>query len=157
MATFREIKNREGDLSALQSFLENAGDSLNTFRYFSKRDLSVIGGHVLTVLSMEDGVPVGYGHLDPENDVVWLGICVSQNAAGKGHGKAMMSYLVDFARNRNISEIYLKVDADNSRAVSLYHKFGFEDVEHAPGRFYIMRRMVQDTDRVESEALRDHG
>lgn len=157
MATFREIKSREEDLEVLRTFLENAGNSLETFRYFRTRDLSAISEHVLTVLGMEDGVPCSYGHLDPENDVVWLGICVAQNAAGKGHGKSMMTYLIDFARNHKIPEIYLKVDADNSRAVSLYHKFGFEDVEHSPNLFYIMRRIVQGPDQMESEALRDHG
>jgi len=139
---FREIKNREDDLKTLRAFLENAGSSLNTFRYFARRDLTAIGDHVLTVLSLENNVPVSYGHLDPENELVWLGICVSEEAAGKGHGNSMMTYLIDYAKRKDLREIYLKVDADNSRAKSLYDKFGFEVIEHEPSRYYIMRRIV---------------
>ena len=53
-----------------------------------------------------------------------------------------MTYLIDFARQKNIGEINLKVDAENSRAKALYDKFGFDVIEHSPNRFYIMRRMI---------------
>jgi ribosomal protein S18 acetylase RimI-like enzyme len=137
----REIKCVENDLKMLQTFVANAGDSLKTFRYFATREVSVIGGHVLTVLLLDDGMPVGYGHLDPEGDAVWLGICLAAASRGRGYGRTIMEYLVESARRMGIPEIDLKVDADNSPAISLYRDFGFEVTRESPDA-YFMKRIV---------------
>src|SRR4051794_15038125 len=119
----REIACGEDDLALLQNFVADAGDSLKTFRYFATRDLSAIRDHVLTILLLHEGSAVGYGHLDPDGDIVWLGICLSQSFRGKGYGRTVMKYLVESASRMGIPEIQLKVDADNPRAISLYRDF----------------------------------
>ena len=61
----------------LQQFVDELGDAKMHFRYFSSRLLSVISNHIITLLALDSqDVPLAYGHLDVENKVVWLGVCV---------------------------------------------------------------------------------
>ena len=120
-----EIISLADDPSLLPLFLENAGDSLKTFRYYDKRPLSVTSNHVLTLIGKDGGIPVAYGHLDKEDDVVWLGVCVSSSRQSKGLGKAMMSKLLYEASRLGVAKLRLGVDNGNLIARSLYEKFGF--------------------------------
>lgn len=108
----------------VRQFLDSAGDSLSSFRYFSKKDVSVIDNHIFTILYRRGSEHVGYGHLDKEDGVIWLGICISEKERGRGLGKIIMQDLTNFARERRL-ELSLSVDNDNSHAISLYEKFGF--------------------------------
>lgn len=135
----KRIYNNSSDLALLGRFVEEAGESLLTFRYFSSRQLNVIKDHLVTLLILEGEKPVAYGHLDPDKDLVWLGICVSAEYAGKGYGGAVMKYLTDTAKEEKVPEIILKVDAINSKAIQLYRKFGFEDIEVKEGEYHIMK------------------
>lgn len=117
-----------GQTSLIDSFLENAGDSLKSFRYYNKRPVSVIAGHLVTCLLMDHEKPVGYGHLDLKNEIVWLGIAVIDSEKRKGYGKKIMSFLIDFAFKSEINEINLSVDKNNQSAIQLYTFFEFEIV-----------------------------
>ncbi len=56
-----------------------------------------------------------------------LAVSVRKAWWGKGVGSALMSALIDFARNvAKVEVISLEVRSDNDRAIALYHKFGFE-------------------------------
>jgi RimJ/RimL family protein N-acetyltransferase len=113
-------------IEQIDSFLENAGESLSTFRYFQRRSVEVIKNHLVTLLYEENDQYVGYGHLDSEDGTVWLGICLSPSQIGKGSSKVIMTDLLDFARRNNVHELSLSVDVKNFRAVSLYERFGFQ-------------------------------
>lgn len=117
----------EASVDAIEEFLRIAGSSLDTFRYFEKRPLKIIKNHLKTLLVYQQNTPVGYGHLDLENDVVWLGICVASKFKGLGIGKLIMNELIHEGRKLDISEIKLSVDAANTKAEQLYQKFGFEE------------------------------
>jgi GNAT superfamily N-acetyltransferase len=135
------IKNTNEDIQLLALFLNDAGKSLITFRYFSKRPLEIIQNHKYTILILNEfNVPVGYGHLDPQYDVVWLGICVSEKQIGKGFGKMIMSDLTKKADSSGISELILKVDKQNVKAVSLYKKFNFKISDEKDEVYLIMSR-----------------
>ena len=124
------------DLQPLEAFLASCGSSLETFRYFSSRSLSVIQNHLVTLLGFDENrIPVAYGHLDQENEVVWLGICISESNLGEGYGNLMMEALLDAARELNVESIDLTVDAENSNAIRLYEKFGFCSKEKSPKVF----------------------
>lgn len=112
----------------INDFLSVAGNSLEHFRYFNKRKPSAILNHISTLIITKNDIPVAYGHLDPEGDNIWLGICVVENQTGKGYGAIMMNSLLNEAIMYNIKEIKLIVDCDNHSAIHLYEKFGFQEV-----------------------------
>jgi GNAT superfamily N-acetyltransferase len=120
------ITLNNSNLNKLQFFLETAGNSLQTFRYFNKRPLTIIENHLVTYLLLDElDNPVCYGHLDKEDGIIWLGISTTEKCKGKGYGKAMMHHLIEFAKAHNHESIYLSVDTINLNAIRLYEKFGF--------------------------------
>jgi GNAT superfamily N-acetyltransferase len=137
----KRIKNTPEDIQLLSTFLKDAGNSLNTFRYFGKRPLECIQNHRYTILVLnENEGPVAYGHLDPQGDILWLGICVSESQVGKGYGKMIMTALTEKADSDGISELILQVDKANANAVSLYKKFNFIITDEKEGLYLIMKR-----------------
>jgi|TARA_R110000737_G_scaffold352281_1_gene397618 ribosomal protein S18 acetylase RimI-like enzyme len=115
------LKIDRNNVDKLECFVKTIGSSVDTFRYYSHRNpLEAIANHLVTFLLL-DGDSVGYGHLDEENGVVWLGICVKESCVGKGYGKSIMKELV----NSYDGKICLTVDSSNNAAIGLYKKFGF--------------------------------
>lgn len=109
----------------LERFVQRAGSSLVTFRYFATRPLSVVQNHVCTWVIEDGGEIEAYGHLDREGETVWLGIAVTYHARGKGFGRAMMDRLMASARALGIAAVRLSVDNGNEVAIRLYERFGF--------------------------------
>lgn len=107
------------------NFLTVAGKALETFRYFSNRSLSVLDNHLCTLLLLIDKNPVCYGHLDKDGDNIWLGIAVAEKYQGQGLGSLMLNNLLEYSKANNVDIIYLTVDRDNIKAISLYEKNGF--------------------------------
>jgi len=58
-----------------------------------------------------------------------LALAVLKEFWGIGVGSCMMSELINFAKNSNkIEVLHLGVRADNTNAIALYKKFGFEEI-----------------------------
>ena len=129
----------EENIQLVESFLQNAGNSLNSFRYFSKRPISIIKNHIITAVILTNQDPVGYGHLDFESDRIWLGTAISEKHTSKGLGSLMMSYLISNAKIKNIKEIFLTVDKENKSAIFLYNKFGFIVYNESNESYHLMR------------------
>ncbi|WP_071933691.1 GNAT family N-acetyltransferase [Synechococcus sp. W2B2] len=120
----RKIECSEVDL--IEQFIANLGNASNTFRYFNTRSHDIISNHIITCLAFDTFEnPVAYGHLDPHEGSNWLGVCVQEAFYGKGLGKRMVNYLLQYAKNKNIPEVCLTVDVQNIAALSLYKKSGF--------------------------------
>ncbi len=120
------VKIDESGLGLLRQFIARIGASGASFRYFNSRPPEVVRNHVVTLLALDDAeIPVCYGHLDREDDTVWLGICVAEGYTGQGLGGKMMTALVNAGDEAGISEIKLSVDKDNLTAIRLYEKNGF--------------------------------
>ncbi|MBY0533690.1 MAG: GNAT family N-acetyltransferase [Rickettsiaceae bacterium] len=141
-----EINNSPEDLLLLSAFLDNAGTSLKTFRYFASRPLSCIESHLITILLVDDSKVVAYGHLDKDNEIIWLGICVADTERGKSYGNVIMEYLVSFSE-KNRLDITLKVDYNNPVALALYKKFRFEVSSMVEDKYYILKRIYQSGER----------
>lgn len=145
------------DTNLLKEFIDNAGSSLKSFRYFQKRPLEVIQEHLCTFLLVDEKTPVAYGHLDVTDEetiaancgseeskgkrekTIWLGIAVSEKHTGKGLGLMMMNQLISFAKQHKVPQIKLSVDNENTVAIQLYEKLGFKLLEKkATFGFYIL-------------------
>lgn len=125
------------DIQRIHDFIENAGDSLRSFRYFESRPLTVIENHLVTLIASLNSKPIGYAHLDYEEGIYWLGIAVNNEFKGKGIGKKLMSEIIKCAIRSNVRRIQLSVDFDNQNAIKLYEKFGFRmDVQKSGTCFY---------------------
>ncbi len=132
-----EIINTLNNLDLLRHFLNNSKNARKTFRYFESRPLSIVENHIESILFIVEGKPVCYGHLDPDENKVWLGIAVSDSNKGNGFGKKMMIELVNRARMRKISTISLSVDKENTIAKDLYLKLGFQIESVINNRIYM--------------------
>lgn len=53
-------------------------------------------------------------------------IAVKEEEQGNGYSKIMMNYLIDLAKQVDVSTIFLEVNSINNKAIGLYNKFGFE-------------------------------
>lgn len=92
-----------------------------TFRYFDKRTKDCFKNHVYHFI-LKDESSIGYGHLDYEDEKLWLGMCVFDSFVGKGYGRLILKKLIE---NRNGRELYLSVDKENFKAINLYLSEGF--------------------------------
>jgi ribosomal protein S18 acetylase RimI-like enzyme len=101
----------------------------NTFRYFNKRTIDVIKNHIITLILIDDNLPVGYAHIDYDDNKYWFGICILENYQGKGYGKKLMEYIFNHKKITNIDKIYLTVDKINDIAINLYKKYNFNIIE----------------------------
>lgn len=120
------VRVNNNNIHLLRVFITNMGLASATFRYFNSRPVSVIQNHLVTLLIIDNNQPIAYGHLDVENDLVWLGICVLPGFHDNGFGKIMMEELIDAAIKLKLSRINLRVDSDNKNAIVLYEKFNFK-------------------------------
>ena len=120
------VSVRQDNIHLLKDFIENMGTASKSFRYYNSRTTDVIKNHLTTLLIIENDKPVAYGHLDSEDNVVWLGVCILPSFSGKGYGNNMMSELLKRAKKMHVLKIQLTVDRDNKTAIVLYEKFNFK-------------------------------
>ena len=66
--------------------------------------------------------PRGSGQADIQT------IAVVESARGRGLGRTLLANLLDEARRREVTEVFLEVRADNDGAIRLYESFGFERI-----------------------------
>ena len=95
------------------------------------------------VIALIDGFPVGaawfrlftanqpgYGFVDEQTPE--LAIAVVPNARGKGVGTALLTSLLERAREAGHAKISLSVDKHNAGAIRLYEQHGFHQVAETP-------------------------
>lgn len=113
----------------IKEFLAHLNEEKSSFRYFDNRHLSILESHLETVILKIDNSFAGYGHLDKEGDVVWLGIVVLKEFQGMGIGAKIMDELILKANTLKLPKIILSVDTKNLIARALYIKKGFDFVK----------------------------
>jgi GNAT superfamily N-acetyltransferase len=74
--------------------------------------------------------PVGLGNLGLRGEDAWIGgIGVVSTARRSGVGEALMRALHEQARERGVRRIWLEVIVENTGALALYEKLGYEHMQ----------------------------
>jgi ribosomal-protein-alanine N-acetyltransferase len=79
-------------------------------------------------VTQEDGIR-GYAILMPaagEAELLTIGVAAAQQR--KGLGRAMLSEMLDAARERNLRRVFLEVRPSNVAAINLYRSAGFGEI-----------------------------
>lgn len=74
------------------------------------------------------GIEVGYGQIiynKGQYTIVNLGIL--EEYRGLGYGEKLVRYLINFCNKKNITDVHIRVEKKNHKAISLYYKIGFRE------------------------------
>ena len=119
------------------------------FRYYNKRDTSIIKNHIITVLLFDtsdkniDKAAIGYAHIDYDNDKYWFGIYIDKEYRCKQIGDLLLKYIISNNKLFNLNEINLSVDIDNINAIKLYKNNGFKIVNNENiNTYYLMKKQI---------------
>ena len=81
-------------------------------------------------IAFRDGEPVGLGDLGLRGEDAWIGgVGVVTSARRSGVGEALMRGLHEQARERGVRRVWLEVIVENTGALALYEKLGYELVQ----------------------------
>lgn len=97
--------------------------------------------HSVLYLAWKDNEIVGSGSLNGflrrMNHRAELGLTVAKAEWDKGIGSALLTHLINYAKQNGIEIINLEVRSDNLRAIRIYKKFGFKRIGVSPSYFKI--------------------
>lgn len=62
-------------------------------------------------------------------EVTLMNIAIAPEKQGKGLGRELLQFLIDFSKQNQEQEIWLEVRASNLAALALYNKLGFVEVD----------------------------
>jgi len=100
---------------------------------FADRIHELSDGRGKYLVAEENGILIGHGSLCPMPlrnvaHVVRLDICVHSGHTGQGHGRAILSSLVEWAHGHpGTQKIELLVRSVNEHAIALYRSAGFSE------------------------------
>ena len=147
--TYKLNDGREIDIRAIQS---SDNEQLNQF-YSSLSDAALrwitpptcddlkqrfrYPDYFIGLVTVHGGSVCGYGEIikDSEKYDGALQIHIHQDYQGVGLGTSMMIMLVKEATDHHLHSINLKVAAENTKAVHLFRKFGFQEM-HSTQELY---------------------
>tara|TARA_R110002049_G_scaffold154626_1_gene319223 strand:+ start:9574 stop:9921 length:348 start_codon:yes stop_codon:yes gene_type:complete len=94
--------------------LEDIVNSSNTLLFIAEENNEILD----TLTLVFNKIPTG--------DKVWIEDVVVDNAArGKGAGKELMQFGIEYAKNKNVKSINLTSSPERIEANKLYQKLGF--------------------------------
>lgn len=112
----KEIFDEDGKelkIEHFKKFLETP----NAYAFVLKNEEKIVGFSYCYALVRPDGKTMFYLH-----DIGLL-----ERYRDRGMGTQMMNYIVDFAKTKGFSEIFLITDYGNPRACHVYEKTGFKN------------------------------
>ncbi len=81
-------------------------------------------------IAFRDGQAVGLGNLGVRGEDAWIGgVGVVSAARRSGVGEALMRALHEQARGRGVQRVWLEVIVENTAALALYKKLGYERMQ----------------------------
>ena len=144
------VEIKTDNIFLLDNFIINITKNNNNtnFRYYNKRESSIIQNHIITVLLFDsDKLAIGYAHIDYDNNdnnnKYWFGIYLEEEYRNKKNGDLLLKYLLSHNKLFNIDEIKLTVDIDNINAIKLYKNNGFDIVNtNTINSYYLMKKQI---------------
>lgn len=126
IAGFREVLDSVARERRFLAFLE--APSLPRVRRFVRNNLQSGG---VQFVAVDDGRVVGWCDIAPKMHETLrhsgrLGMGVTASHRGHGIGSALLERTLAAARSRGLTRIELEVRADNTAAIALYRRHGFE-------------------------------
>jgi len=120
-----EIEKTFFDLKTNQSMLDSF-DSKNLFYFILFLNEQIVGFLEFSIFLDEAEL---------------FEIAIKKEFQGQKLSVKLMNYFIDFCKKKNVSTIFLEVNIINSKAISLYEKFGFV-------RYGIRKKYYGDNDAV---------
>ena len=78
----------------------------------------------------DDGQAVGYGQVICNKGLYTIvNLGVLEECRKQGYGEMLVNYLVELCYKHSVENIYIRVDKNNGKALSLYNKIGFKEYE----------------------------
>ncbi len=88
------------------------------------------------IISEEGQQIIGYGVMSmAAGEAHLLNLCIHPHEQGRGYGQQLLNHLVKIADSNNASTIFLEVRASNTRACTLYHMAGFNEIGYRSGYY----------------------
>ena len=104
-----------------------------------------------------DGSIIGYGVLSIAADEAHvLNLCTAPGNEGRGLGQRMLQSLLRIARGSGAQRVYLEVRPSNQRAITLYHRTGFNEIGRRPRYYPTASHAREDAIVMAMELLADH-
>ncbi len=107
----------------------NIEQTVQPFPWTRGNFTDALGFGYLCRVDEQDGEIRGYAILMPvvdEGELLTIGVAVAHQR--KGLGRAMLSEMLDAARDRNMRRVFLEVRASNEAAIALYRSAGFSQI-----------------------------
>lgn len=117
--------------------LDNLSEDQLSYPFFN---VSSLQANIISLMGLIENKPVIYGSLFKE-DKVWLRIYISEFQ--HQYNKIMLTSLLNAAKAKNISEIYVSLNYDDYNSKTLYLEHGFQLFESIP-KFDIMKLIIQE-------------
>lgn len=98
-------------------------------------------------LKNQEGAFVGEAayHLDPEQDIYLCDVLVLAEYRGRGYGGQGLELLCAAAQENGVERLYDDIAADNSAAVKLFLRHGFQIVSRTPEVVLVRKDLLEDT------------
>ncbi len=125
------LAEAEREIAKIPGRLVSKPEELRDENFKEKINLLAQCDSGIYVVVEETGIILGHAFLEPHKlavtaHVVVLTTAIHKGHQGKGLGKMLMQYLIEWAKlNSKIEKIELQVRSSNSRAIALYTKLGF--------------------------------
>lgn len=75
----------------------------------------------------DEGQAIGYGQVIFSKGIYTIvNLGIVDDYRQQGYGELLVKYLIEFCYKKSIEKIYIRVEKNNSKALSLYNKIGFK-------------------------------
>lgn len=125
-----EILIKDMQLNDLEKIKENLQEEFDNFWTYNilKSELENPLSHYIVAVNEKNEI-IGYaGIWQPDDEAHITNIVTKKIYRNKKIGTRMLEELLKIAKNRQIKDITLEVNANNKIAISLYKKYNFKEI-----------------------------